>query len=173
MHGVVAADEDVVGLDRLPSPYEYASEFEILRPVDRDRRSAVVVDAENRGGPSMLGAVTGVGLRGTPPSATTYPAGMGEGCLFDTGLSYARVQWQTGHCASVPADAQGIGLVIVRDFGRYLADEFDVRIVSGASQSAWFVNTLIAEGFNVDPQDGSRACTPARSRTSRPATGWR
>ena len=170
VHGVVAADEDVVGLDRLPSPYEYTSEFEILRPVDRDRRSAVIVDAENRGGPSMLGAVTGVGLRGTPPSATTYPAGMGEGCLFDTGLSYARVQWQTGHCASVPADAQGVGLVIVRDFGRYLADEFDVRIISGASQSAWFVNTLIAEGFNVDPRDGEGVYTGALSYLS--AGNW-
>ncbi len=99
----------------------------------------------------MLGSVTGVGLRGSPPSATTYPEGMGEGCLFDTGLSYGRVQWQTEHCASVPDDAQGIGLVIVRDFGRHLADDFDVRVIGGASQSAWFVNTLIAEGFNVDP----------------------
>ena len=78
----------------------------------------MVVDAENRGGPAVLGAVTGVGLRGSAPSATTYPVGMGDGCLFDLGLSYARVQWQTEHCASVPGEAQGIGLVIVRDFGR-------------------------------------------------------
>ena len=170
VHGVVAPDEDVVGLDRLPSPYEYASEFEILRPVDRERRSAVMVDAENRGGPSMLGAVTGVGVRGTPPSATTYPAGMGEGCLFDTGLSYRVCSGRPAHCASVPADAQGVGLVIVRDFGRYLADEFDVRIIGGASQSAWFVNTLIAEGFNVEPQDGSGVYTGALSYLS--AGNW-
>ncbi|MEX1007194.1 MAG: alpha/beta hydrolase domain-containing protein [Acidimicrobiia bacterium] len=155
VRGVIASHEDVVGLDRLPSPYEYESEFEVLRPVDRGQRSAVLVDAENRGGPSMLGLVTGVPLRGSPPSAVTYPVGMGDGCLFDTGLAYARVQWQTDHCASVPADAQGIGLVIVRDFGRYLADDFDQRVLAGASQSAWFVNTLIAEGFNVDPVDGT------------------
>ena len=118
----------------------------------------------------MLGSVTGVGLRGSPPSATTYPAGMGEGCLFDTGLSYGRVQWQTEHCASVPDNAQGIGLVIVRDFGRYLADDFDVRVIGGASQSAWFVNTLIAEGFNVDPVDGTGVYTGALSYLS--AGNW-
>jgi len=155
VHGVAGADEDVVGLDRLPSPYAYESEFEVLRPVDADARAAVVVDAENRGGPSMLGLVTGVQLRGQPPSASTYPAGMGPGCLFDTGISYARVQWQTKHCTSVPADAQGIGLVIVRDFGRWLGENFGRRVIGGASQSAWFVNTLIAEGFNVDPDGGS------------------
>ena len=98
--GVVAAHEDVVGLDRLPSPYEYASEFEVLQPVDRAQRTAVVVDAENRGGPSMLGAVTGVGLRGTAPSVTTYPDGMGAGCLFDTGLSY---RGSSGRPSTAPA----------------------------------------------------------------------
>jgi hypothetical protein len=168
--GVVAAHEDVVGLDRLPSPYEYASEFEVLRPVDRARRTAVVVDAENRGGPAMLGAVTGVGLRGTAPSVTTYPEGMGPGCLFDTGLSYARVQWQTEHCASIPPDVQGVGLVVVRDFARHLAEDFDVRVIAGASQSAWFVNTLIAEGFNVDPRHGGAVYTGALSYLS--AGNW-
>ena len=155
VHGTVGAGEDVVGLDQLPSPYAYESEFEVLRPVDADARTTVVVDAENRGGPSLLGLVTGVQLRGQPPSASTYPAGMGPGCLFDTGISYARVQWQTSHCASVPDDAQGIGLVIVRDFGRWLAADFGRRVIGGASQSAWFVNTLIAEGFNVDPDGGA------------------
>jgi len=155
VRGVVSNHEDVVGLDALAAPYEYASEFEVLRPVDPEHRTAVVVDAENRGGPSTLGLVTGVGLRGTPPSAAAYPAGMGPGCLFDTAVSYARVQWQTSHCASVPADAQGVGLAIVRDFGRYLAGDFGRRVVAGASQSAWFVNTLVTEGFNVDPADGA------------------
>src|SRR5262245_42955545 len=89
VHGVVGGDEDVVGLDRLASPYAYESEFEVLRPVDTDARTTVLVDAENRGGPSVLGLVTGVQLRGQPPSASSYPAGMGPGCLFDTGISYA------------------------------------------------------------------------------------
>jgi Alpha/beta hydrolase domain len=151
----VVGDEDVVGLDRLTLPYAYESEFEVLRPADTDARTTVLVDAENRGGPSVLGLVTGVQLRGQPPSASSYPAGMGPGCMFDTGISYARVQWQTQHCASVPDDAQGIGLVIVRDFGRWLAGDFARLVIGGASQSAWFVNTLVAEGFNVDPDDGS------------------
>jgi hypothetical protein len=155
VHGGVAPDEPVVGLDRLSSPFGYASEFEILQPVDTSSRSVVVVDAENRGGPSMLERLTGWAAQGLAPSQATYPAGMGPGCVFDTGLSYARVQWQTNHCASVPDDAQGIGMVIVRDFGRQLAGDFARRVIAGSSQSAWFVNTLVAEGFNVDPVDGS------------------
>jgi Alpha/beta hydrolase domain len=155
VRGRVSDDEEIVGLDSYGTPYQYESEFEVLQPVEADARSAVVVDAENRGGPSVLGLVTGVALRGGPPSGLEYPVGMGPGCLFDTGVSYARVQWQTGHCASVPDDAQGVGLAIVRDFGRFLAAHFDTRVLGGASQSAWFVNTLVAEGFNVDPDDGS------------------
>jgi hypothetical protein len=155
VRGEVAADEPVVGLDRHPSPFEYSSEFEILQPVDASSRSVVVVDAENRGGPSMLDKLTGWAAQGLAPSQATYPIGMGPGCAFDTGLSYARVQWQTNHCASVPEDAQGIGMVIVRDFGRRLAGDFSRRVIAGSSQSGWFVNTLVAEGFNVDPVDGS------------------
>src|SRR5262245_511469 len=155
VRGQLLGDEPIVGLDAYGTPYAYESEFEVLQPVEADARSAVVVDAENRGGPSVLGMVTGVTLRGGAPSALEYPVGMGPGCLFDTGVSYARVQWQTEHCASVPGDAQGVGLAIVRDFGRFLAADFDTRVIGGASQSAWFVNTLVAEGFNVDPDDGS------------------
>jgi hypothetical protein len=170
VHGAVGGDEDVVGLDRLAPPYAYESEFEVLRPVDTDGRATALVDAENRGGPSMLGLVAGVQLRGQPPSEASYPAGMGPGCMFDTGISYARVQWQTKHCASVPDDAQGIGLVIVRDFGRWLAGDFERLVIGGASQSAWFVNTLIAEGFNVDPDDGSGVYDAALSNLS--AGNW-
>jgi hypothetical protein len=154
VRGHVASHEDVLGLDRLASPHEYRAEFEVLRAVDEAGRGAVVVDAENRGGASILGALTGVQSRGTPPSASVYPIGMGERCLFDTGVAYARVQWQTGVCPDVPADAQGVGLVIVRDFGRALAGDFTTRVIAGGSQSAWFVNTLVAEGFNVDPETG-------------------
>src|SRR5262245_46071510 len=118
----------------------------------------------------MLGSVAGVMLRGGAPSTLEYPVGMGPGCLFDLGVSYARVQWQTDHCASVPADAQGVGLVIVRDFGRWLTADFDTRLLGGASQSAWFVNTLIAEGFNVDPLDGTGVFTGALSNLS--AGNW-
>jgi len=154
VRGIVGPNDDVLGLDRFSLPYEYSAEFEVLRPVDAARRGPVVVDAENRGGASVLGVLAGVQSRGTPPSVSTYPAGMGAGCLFDTGVAYARVQWQSGVCASVPGDAQGVGLVIVRDFGRALADDFSTSVLAGASQSAWFVNTLVAEGFNVDPATG-------------------
>ena len=107
VHGVVAPHEDVIGLYRLPSPYEYTSEFEVLRPVEGAQRSAVMVDAENRGGPSMLGSVTGVGLRGSPPSATTYPMGMGEGCLFDTALSYRVSSGRPSTARACPTTPRG------------------------------------------------------------------
>jgi hypothetical protein len=155
VYGEVAPDEPVVGLGRYSSPFEYSSEFEILQPVDASARSVVVVDVENRGGASVLNALTGCVAQGLAPSQAPYPVGMTPRCVFDTGLSYARVQWQTEHCASVPDDAQGIGLVIVRDFGRHLAGDFARRVIAGSSQSAWFVNTLLAEGFNIDPVDGS------------------
>jgi len=76
------------------------------------------------------------------------------------------VQWQTGISAGVPATAQGVGQVIVRDFGRLLAGQgatppgpralprYTDLVLAGVSQSAWFVNTLIAEGFNADPRSG-------------------
>ena len=64
----------------------------------------------------------------------------------------------------VPQTAQGVGEVIVRDFGRWLGGAFPAargdlpvfkhRILAGASQSAWFVNSFIAEGFNEDPASG-------------------
>ena len=100
----------------------------------------------------MLGAVTGVGLRGTPPSATTYPAGMGEGCLFDTGLSYARgavadraLRERSCRCAGRRSGHRARLRPVPRRRVRPSGSSV------GASQSAWFVNTLIAEGFNVDP----------------------
>jgi hypothetical protein len=170
--GVLGPDEDLAGIDLLPMVedgcYPYRAEFEVMRGVGSEPR-VTVVDAENRGGPSVFGLVTGVNLRAGSvpegrsgaPSEVTYPVGMGPGCLFDAGVAYARVQWQTGHAESVPVYAQGVGPVIVRDFARLLRDgerpelgRHARRILSGASQSAWFVNTFVAEGFNEDPVDG-------------------
>lgn len=170
--GRLGPGEDVAGIDRLPMVddgcYPYRAEFEVIGPVDGDPR-VTVVDAENRGGPSVFGLVAGVDARSGSvperptgaPSETTYPVGMGPGCLFDLGLAYARVQWQTGHAERVPVHAQGVGLVTVRDFARFLADgghpalgRHPRLVLSGASQSAWFVNTFVAEGFNTDPVTG-------------------
>jgi hypothetical protein len=170
--GVLGPDEDVAGIDLLPMVergcYPYRSEFEVIRGEGVEPR-VTVVDAENRGGPSVFGLITGVNLRAGSvpergvgaPSEVTYPVGMGPGCLFDAGVAYARVQWQTGHAESVPVYAQGVGPVVVRDFARLLRNgrrpelgRHPRLILSGASQSAWFVNTFVAEGFNEDPADG-------------------
>jgi Alpha/beta hydrolase domain len=150
VHGVVAPKEDVVGLDALPKDssghYAYASAFEAIVPAQgQPANEALYVDAENRGSAVSQGALGGF--------------------LQAHSTSYARVQWQTGISPGVPANAQGVGLVILRDFARWLAGrtpDVVVRgdwrptahsklILGGISQSAWTVNTFIAEGFNVDP----------------------
>lgn len=151
VHGAVAPGEDVVGLAGLPKAadgrYAYASAFELIVPAAGQPANEVAyVDSENRGSPISLSALSGF--------------------LQNHATSYARVQWQTGISSGVPASAQGVGLVIMRDFGRWLAGRTPDATVSGAgwrpspyrhlilggiSQSAWLVNDVIAEGFNVDP----------------------
>lgn len=80
-------------------------------------------------------------------------------------MAYARVAWQTGVAEAVPAQAQGIGQVVLRDFGRLLQSgvpgsveagmpRFRFRVLMGISQSAWMANTIVAEGFNADPVTG-------------------
>ena len=155
VQGVVAPGEDVVGLDALPKDasghYAYASAFEAIVPAHgQPANETLYVDAEN------LGAAVSQGALG--------------GFLQAHSTSYARVQWQTGISPGVPANAQGVGLVILRDFARWLAGrtpDVVVRgdwkptahsklILGGISQSAWTVNTFIAEGFNVDPMRRTR-----------------
>jgi hypothetical protein len=169
--GVVDSRESIVGSGTLPAnkngDFPYAVEYEIIAPAAGSPAvKTILVDAENRGAPVFL--VVAQGVNGAAPSATTYPVGLGNGFLQNHGIAYARVQWQTGIAASVPATAQGLGLAIVRDFGRMLAGQtpavtaangftpgtYPHRTIAGISQSAWFVDTLIAEGFNVDPSRG-------------------
>jgi hypothetical protein len=77
------------------------------------------------------------------------------------------VQWQTGIAASVPMQAEGVGEVIIRDFGRMLAGHTQLAakppvefgpyrtvILGGISLSGFFIDTYLAEGFNADPSDG-------------------
>lgn len=171
VEGRVHRSEPVAGLAALLGDAEfhhYRSQFEIIRPVGAQRRRVVVVEVENRGSPLLLQALNRfvIGFSG-PPDRTTYPAGLGDGFLFVTGRSYARVQWQTGIAPGVPETAQGVGEVIVRDFGAMLRSgrtsdgrsalgRYRTLILAGWSQSGWFVNTFVAEGFNARPDDRRR-----------------
>ena len=169
VQGVVGPDEHVVGLDAVPKDaagnYPYSAQFELITAADGEPRSdAVVVEAENRGSPLVFDAAQNLGLLIGPPSTIVYPAGLGNGFLQNAGLSWARVQWQGPNAATVvnptvPATAQGVGEVIMRDFGLLLRGfgtatglpSFDTALLVGVSQSAWFVNTFVAEGFNEPP----------------------
>jgi hypothetical protein len=166
VHGKVAAGEKVVGLDLQPQTdgaVSYSAPFEIIRPTGPAwrRSGVVVVEAENRGNPLMIQLFNDFVGGAGPPATTTYPEGYGNAFLFKGGRAYARVSWQTGISPNVPANAQGIGEVIVRDFGRLLRDggpgertlgTYRHPILTGWSQGAWFVNTFVAEGFNADPR---------------------
>jgi hypothetical protein len=168
--GVVAPVENVHGLDLVPHDshgnFQYQSEFEIIAPARPGLNSVIVVESENRGNPNFLNSVHGIAAAG-PPSAATYEHGFGNGFLFEHATSYARVQWQTGIAGSVPKQAEGVGEVILRDFGRWLAGRTKIKanpqfdpgvyhtlILSGISLSGFFIDTFIAEGFNADPLTG-------------------
>ncbi|MDF3141372.1 MULTISPECIES: alpha/beta hydrolase domain-containing protein [unclassified Streptomyces] len=162
--GLVSGKEHVAGLDSVAGTdgdHTYTSGFELIRPVGQDDRSEVVVEAENRGMPLLLHGYNS--MQDAPPTGApqdvSYSPGMGDGFLFDEGRSYARVQWQTGISPGVPESAQGVGQVIVRDFGRLLrtgwldgADSplgaYEHRLLVGLSQASWFVTSFVAEGFN-------------------------
>jgi hypothetical protein len=169
VQGVVGPDERVVGLDGVTKDADgnvaYSAQFELITAAPGQPRSdAIVVEAENRGSPLVFDAVQNLGLLTGPPSTIVYPAGLGNGFLQNAGLSWARVQWQGPNAATVvnptiPVTAQGVGQVIVRDFGLLLRGfgtaaglpSFDTALLVGVSQSAWFVNTFVAEGFNAPP----------------------
>ena len=168
--GLVAPRDAIRGFDQLPhgadGNYGYESEFEIISPEKPGTNSAILVEAENRGTPVFLNTVHGTREAG-PPSATTNGGDPGNGFLFEHGTSYARVQWQTGIAASVPGMAEGVGEVIIRDFGRMLAGRtkldakpsvdfgtYHTLLLGGISLSGFFINTFLAEGFNADPGDG-------------------
>lgn len=177
LHGVVDPGELVAGLDQQARDelgrYAYSAQFEILEP--GGAADLVLVDMENRGRPATLLALEqlALGTADSTPTGAVYPPGRGIGFLAEQDLGYARVQWESGIAAGVPATAQGVGQVVVRDFGRLLtgaltADEgggslprFGTAVLTGISQSAWFVTTFLAEGFNVDPRSGAGVYTAA------------
>jgi hypothetical protein len=166
IHGEVSAEERVVGLRELAAgrttvPYQVS--FHIVAPEAASEADAVVVEAPNRGRSIFPGAIS-VPAPVTGPSADPVVSAIGDGFLLSHGISVAAIQWQTGFAAGVPPSAQGIGQVVVRDFGRWLGGAFRSgaaplplfhhRILAGVSQAAWFVNGFIAEGFNADPKIG-------------------
>ena len=170
--GRVAATEKVEGLTGLPKDasgaYVYTSPFEIIAPSRQGANSTILVEAENRGHPLMLDYLDRIDAAGDRAKAP-LPSGLGNGFLENRGFSYGRVSWQVGISPGVPASAQGIGEVIVRDFGRLLAGDrstlsagapslgqYRTLLLGGISQSAWFVNTFIAEGFDAEPVSGKR-----------------
>lgn len=169
--GTVDPAEPVAVQAGPPLPATYTAEFELITPAsDQPQNTTVVVEAENRGGPVLFYTMNGFqggAPQGATPVGITYPD-PGNGYLFDQHISYARVQWQTGFAAGVPENAQGVGEVVVRDFARQLLgrgssasfgngiSSFRHGALIGWSQSAWFIDTFIAEGFNVDPATGRR-----------------
>jgi hypothetical protein len=169
IHGEVSAAEPVAGLRELAAgratvPYSIA--FHIVAPELASDADAIVVEAPNRGNNivarsiAVPAATTADQAAGASPAA----AAIGDGFLLKHGISIAAVQWQAGLPGGPPESAQGIGEVAVRDFGRWLGGAFRSgaapvpvfrhRILAGVSQSAWFVNTFLAEGFNADPETG-------------------
>jgi hypothetical protein len=169
--GIVDPRENVVGLASLPKNaqglYEYSSEFEIIAPAKGQPANEVLfIDAENRGNPSIMNLLNEAGVSG-PPSRTVYKQGIGNGFFQNHATTYARVQWQTKVSKGVPENAQGVGLVVMRDFARMLGGytanvpaqgynpvTYRKMILGGKSQSSWMVIDFIAEGFNVEPITG-------------------
>ena len=167
--GVVDPGEDVVGLaatkKNANGQFEYTTQFEIIAPsAGQPANEVIFIDAENRGNAVMLNLINEAGMQG-PPMHARFREGLGNGFLQRHATSYARVQWQVKISEDVPETAQGIGLVIMRDFARLLSGDtpapsgyatavYPKRILGGKSQSSWFVNSFIAEGFNVEPITG-------------------
>jgi hypothetical protein len=146
--------------------YEYQSEFEMVAPETPGTNSVIFVEAENRGTPVFLNQLHEIAVSG-PPSSAKNQGILGNGFLFSHATSYARVQWQTGIAAGVPENAEGVGEVIIRDFGRLLEGRtpldskssvdfgiYHTLILGGISLSGFFIDTFLAEGFNADPVAG-------------------
>ena len=168
--GIVAPGEKVEGFATLPKDaagnYDYTSGFEVIAPVKAGASSTILIESENRGSPILHNNLDAIAAFGVPAKAH-YPKGLGAGFLEGSGISYGRVSWQTGIAPGVPARAEGVGEVIMRDFARLLGGNreglaagapdlghFHTLLLGGISQSSWFVNTFIAEGFNADPGTG-------------------
>jgi Alpha/beta hydrolase domain len=151
VHGQVSGGERVRGLSR--AGLSYTAQYEVIRPTGARRVRLLLVEAENRGSPLVLNALGSGSTASGPPAGAVYPRSVSR-FLAAERLAYARVQWQTGIAAGVPASAQGVGEVVMRDFGRQLGRRYSRRALVGVSQGAFFVDTFIAEGFNATSGGG-------------------
>ena len=69
--GVVSPRE---AIDGLPAEgLAYTSEYELIRPADRSRPRLMLVEAENRGSPLLLNALSGKSSASGPPASAAYP----------------------------------------------------------------------------------------------------
>ncbi len=166
INGEVSAEEPIAGLKALAAgqtTVPYRVSFHIIAPEAVSEADAVVVEAPNRGRTIFPNAI-GIAAVVAGPNADPVASAMGDGFLLKHRISVAAIQWQTGFAPGVSPSAQGIGEVVVRDFGRWLGGAFRSdapalpifrhRILAGVSQAAWFVNSFVAEGFNADPETG-------------------
>src|SRR3984957_13846779 len=166
IHGEVSAEEPIAGLRELAAggaAVPYGVIFQLVAPEAASDADAVVVEAPNRGRTIFTSAI-GVRAAVTGPNADPVASVINDGFLLTHRISVSANQWQTGFAAGVSPSAQGIGEVVVRDFGRWLGGAFRSgasplpifrhRILAGVSQAAWFVNSFVAEGFNADPETG-------------------
>ena len=112
--------------------------YELIGPEDGPGRATVpvLVDIENRGGRSTF-----------TDAQPRDRAG--------TGGLRARAVADRRSRPGCPSTRRGSGWRSCRDFGRRMRERFAVLVMAGASQSAWFVNTFVAEGFNVASRSGS------------------
>jgi Alpha/beta hydrolase domain len=176
INGEVSAEEPIAGLRALAAgqtTVPYRVSFHIIAPEAASEADDVVVEAPNRGRTIFPNAI-GIAAAVTGPNADPAASAMGDGFLLSHNISVAAIQWQTGFAAGVSPSAQGIGEVVVRDFGRWLGGAFRSGpsplpifrhcILAGVSQAAWFVNSFVAEGFNADPETGRRVYQGAFTR---------
>jgi hypothetical protein len=179
--GVIDPREAVVNIGSQPKDangmVDYTTQYEIIAPAAGATPDTVIlVDVENRSSAISLNSLNQApaSTGGSSPDGQMWATGMGNGFLQNNATAYGRVQWQSsattgGDNTSIPANVQGEGLVVERDFGRMLAGAtatptvtgatytpptFATRIFTGISQSAWAVDTVLGEGFNVDPLTG-------------------
>jgi len=170
IRGEVGIGQPVAGLSELAAgraSVPYVIFFHIVAPESASEADSVVVEAPNRGNPILARSLDAPVATAPAQAADAAAAAViGDGFLLKHRISLAAVQWQAGLPGGPPEAAQGIGEIAVRDFGRWLAGAFRGgsgsapapvfrhRVLAGVSQSAWFVNTFLAEGFNADPETG-------------------